>query len=332
MYLKKLILFIPVFLTIYGINEYNKHTSLYNNPLGSIDSEQWVQESPLQFFIGFVINIFIDNLNLTYWIVVILGFLFLLFSLIKFDQKIFNGNQIMKILYFSPFYLIIFYWMGKPDTFITGSLFLLTSFNGSLLISGFAIFVMIFSHPQVTLIYFVLIRYLDIIKLKIEHYIFLFLGFLIYNFYLMQLSQFESRYDFIIKDLDRILDTIFTNTLAGFISLFMWLWIPIFLSGLIRDKKFFLSFFLIFFISFFTLDHTRIFMILSIPLIIYLISKREFLESFSTIFENKIMYILGLFQIQKRADGRIVDGNNLSENIIFQELMSELINFIKKFI
>jgi len=258
--------------------------------------------------------------------------LFLLFSLIKFDQRIFNGNQIMKILYFSPFYLIIFYWMGKPDTFITGSLFLLISFNGSLFISAFAIFVMIFSHPQVTLIYFVLIRYLDIIKLKIEHYIFLFLGFSIYNFYLMQLSQFESRYDFIIRDLDRILDTIFTNTLAGFISLFMWLWIPIFLSGLIRDKKFILSFFLIFFISFFTLDHTRIFMILSIPLIIYLISKREFLESFSTIFENKIMYILGLFQMQKRADGRIVDGNNLSENIIFQELMSELINFIKKFI
>ena len=44
------------------------------------------------------------------------------------------------------------------------------------------------------------------------------------------------------------------------------------------------------------------------------------------------MYFLGLFQIQKRTDGRIVDGNNLSENTTFQDLFSEFLNFINKII
>ena len=110
--------------------------------------------------------------------------------------------------------------MGKPDTFITGSLFLLT-----FLMAHFDFWICNFCYdffsPTSYVNLLCLIRYLDIIKLKIEHYIFLFLGFLIYNFYLMQLSQFESRYDFIIKDLDRILDTIFTNTCGLYFTVYV---------------------------------------------------------------------------------------------------------------
>ena len=64
----------------------------------------------------------------------------------------------------------------------------------------------------------------------------------------------------------------------------------------------------IFLISFFTLDHTRIFTILSVPLILYLTNNSHFLNIFNELFDKKIMYLLGLFQIQKRADGKIVDG------------------------
>ncbi len=332
MYLKKVLLFTPIFLFLYGINSYNMHLSLFEDPFGQIASEEWVKESPIQFFIGYVLNLILNDTILTYWSVVVLGFIFLLFSIIKFDQKVFANMQVMKILYFSPFFIILFYWMGKPDTFTIGSLFLLTSFSSSLLISGLAIFIMIFSHPQISFIYLILLKFLKIFKFKIEHYILFLLGYITYFIYYSQLEEFDDRYDIISNEIDRAVNTVFTNTLAGFISLFMWLWIPIFLSGLVKDKKFILSFLLIFFISFFTLDHTRIFMILSIPIIIYLTSKRKFLESFSTIFEKRIMYVLGLFQIQKRADGRIVDGNNLSENTTFQDLFSEFLNFINKII
>ena len=149
--------------------------------------------------------------------------------------------QVMKILYFSPFFIILFYWMGKPDTFTIGSLFLLTSFSSSLLISGLAIFIMIFSHPQISFIYLILLKFLKIFKFKIEHYILFLLGYITYFIYYSQLEEFDDRYDIISNEIDRAVNTVFTNTLAGFISLFMWLWIPIFLSGLVKDKKFILS-------------------------------------------------------------------------------------------
>ena len=242
MYLKKVLLFTPIFLFLYGINSYNMHLSLFEDPFGQIASEEWVKESPIQFFIGYVLNLILNDTILTYWSVVVLGFIFLLFSIIKFDQKVFANMQVMKILYFSPFFIILFYWMGKPDTFTIGSLFLLTSFSSSLLISGLAIFIMIFSHPQISFIYLILLKFLKIFKFKIEHYILFLLGYITYFIYYSQLEEFDDRYDIISNEIDRAVNTVFTNTLAGFISLFMWLWIPIFLSGLVKDKKFILSF------------------------------------------------------------------------------------------
>ena len=77
-YIKKCLFFIPIFLLIYGTNTYGLHAKkLYENPFGSIDSEQWVQESPIQFFIGFIVNLFTNNTTRTHWIVVILGLPFL---------------------------------------------------------------------------------------------------------------------------------------------------------------------------------------------------------------------------------------------------------------
>ena len=332
MYLKKVLFFTPIFLFLYGINSYNMHLSLFENPFGQISSEAWVKESPIQFFIGYVLNLILNNTILTYWLVVVLGFIFLLFSIIKFDQKVFVNMQIMKVLYFSPFFIILFYWMGKPDTFTIGSLLLLISFSSSLLISCLAIFIMIFSHPQISFIYLILLKFLKIFKFKIEHYILFLLGYITYFIYYLKLGEFDNRYDVISSEIERAIDTIFTNTLAGLISLFMWLWVPIFLSGLIKDRKFLLSFLFIFSISFFTLDHTRIFMILSIPVIIYLVSKKKFIESFSNIYEKKAMYFLGLFQLHKRGDGRIVDGRNFSENEYFQKLINSLLELVSNFL
>ena len=186
----------------------------------------------------------------------------------------------------------------------------------------------IFSHPQIAFIYFLLIRYLNIFTQK--HIIVINRnGYIIYFVYLNQLNNLESRYNVISQELERVFETIFTNTLAGFVSLFMWLWVVIFGSNTIKDTKFLTSFILIFLISFFTLDHTRIFMQLSIPLIIYLVKNDEFLNFFTKYFDKKSMYILGLFQIQKRGDGRIVDGVNLYESD-FLSIVSRIIELIER--
>ena len=85
--LKKILIFGPIFLIFYGMNTYGLHAeSLYENPFGSINSEQWVQESPIQFFIGYVINLVVDNTTTTHWIVVAIGFLYLYTSAFFFDK------------------------------------------------------------------------------------------------------------------------------------------------------------------------------------------------------------------------------------------------------
>ena len=42
------------------------------------------------------------------------------------------------------------------------------------------------------------------------------------------------------------------------------------------------------------------------------------------------MYFLGFFQIQKRADGRIVDGINYYENQYFNELISLFLRLVDR--
>ena len=113
--------------------------------------------------------------------------------------------------------------------------------------------------------------------------------------------------------------------------MFMWLWVVVFLSGLIKDRKFIISFFVIFFVSFFTIDHTRVFIQLAIPLIIYATNQEKFIETFNELFDKKIMYFLGIFQFQKRADGRLVDGVNLYELEFFNKVFTFLISLVDRY-
>lgn len=257
-YLNRVLFFTPIFILFYGTNSYGLHAkNLYENPFGYLNSEQWVQESPIQFFIGYPINLVINNPTATHWIVVIFGYLFLSISIFLINKTYFNEMYIEKVLYFTPFFLIMFTWMGKPDTYTAGSLFLLIAMNSNIVLCCFSILILVFSHPQVGLVYFFLIKFLNIFKIKTIHFLIIVSTYTVYYFYLMKLEKFDSRFNIISNELERVLNTMFTNTIAGLMSLFMWLWVIIFLSGFIKDRKFVSSFFLIFFVSFFTLDRSN---------------------------------------------------------------------------
>ena len=68
------------------------------------------------------------------------------------------------------------------------------------------------------------------------------------------------------------------------------------------------------------------------PLIIYLSTQNNFVLLFKKIYDKKIMYLLGLFQIQKRGDGVIVDGRNLTDLNIFEKLVYEFMRIIQNFL
>lgn len=332
MRIRQYIFFVPLFIAFYGISAYNQHLTLIENPFNEISVEQWVKESPLQYFIGYVLNLLLKNTLISYWLVVLIGFTYFLLSILSFEKLQFNNNSMMKILYFSPIFLILFYWMGKPDTFTIGSIFLLISYSSTFYISFLAILIMIFSHPQIAIVYLFLCKYLKLIKFRTVHFIIVIFNYFLYYLYYKKVGSIQSRYDFVTEGFERFFETIFTNSLAGFISYFMWLWVPIFASNIIKNQKFIFSFFLIFTISFFTLDHTRIFSVMSIPLIIFISKDKNFENYFNNIFNNKLTYILGIFQIQKRADGRIVDGYNLSENVFFQNIVNQIIILLNSYV
>ena len=329
MYLKSAIFFVPVFIIFYGVNPYGDNTKfLYNNPFGTLTTEQWLQESPIQFFLGYFLNIFLGNEESTFNLVIIIGFIFLYFSLYSYDSKNLENLPILKILYFTPFFLILFYWMGKPDTFTIGSIFLLIAYKNKIATSFVAIFIMIFSHIYVAAIYIFIIILFNLIKLRWHHYLSLLINLFFYVLYRMQIDEIDGRFDVISSEIERALYSSFTNLLSGIISLFMWIWIPLLLSKSFKDKKFLLSFILITTISFFTLDHTRVFILSSVPLIIHLSKNKIFNEKFNLIFNNNWIYLIGLFQIQKRGGGKIVDGWSILELDIFKNTLDKFIYFL----
>ena len=55
-------------------------------------------------FIGYPVNLIINNPTATHWIVVALGYLFLSVAIFLINKNFFNDIYIEKILYFTPFF------------------------------------------------------------------------------------------------------------------------------------------------------------------------------------------------------------------------------------
>ena len=87
-YIKKAIFFIPIFILLYnnGSNFYGYSPVLYSNPFAEISGEQWIKESPIQFFIGYFINLATKNTLTTHWIMIFIGFVYLYTSMFLFDH------------------------------------------------------------------------------------------------------------------------------------------------------------------------------------------------------------------------------------------------------
>ena len=74
---------------IFGINNYRFQESqlLFVNPFQVIENAQHIQESPITFLIGYIINSILNNTSITYWLVVIIGYIYLFTVFVLVEKK-----------------------------------------------------------------------------------------------------------------------------------------------------------------------------------------------------------------------------------------------------
>lgn len=323
---KKLVLLTPLFIFFFGVNWYSKTESqkLFFDPF-ELPNNEWLIESPIGFIFGYFLNLFVQNSILTYWIVVLFGYCFLILSFYLLEKNI-KESIFLDILFLTPFFLVLFSWMGKPDPYTVGSVIILILYNKRYWIFFLASLVLIFSHSQIALIYLFLIFYLKIFKLNKQHFFLLFFSYLTYFIYLTQFDEYEGRLKFIVENFDLIISNILTNPLIGIVSLFMWVWIPLLNSKILQiNKRLIHSLILMISISLLSLDFTRTFLTTSIPVLYKLSIDKTFSTSFKNIFSGRWIYFLGFLQLQKRPGGIISDS---SWKFRFPEQFEYIINFI----
>ena len=302
--------FMVVFFLLYGLGiaHFQEFSALYQNPMALLPRhQQWLQESPVQYLIGYSLFSHL-NAHTAFLFTQLLGVSFLLASyILLLKTRKLDHSQLFLVLALSPFIFTQFVWFGKADIFLVASCFgmLATGYRHRFL---FPIFLLIstFSHPQATvfhLIFFVILRQVRRDKA-------LLLGIItsgaLYALYTYKLNADFGRGEYMYDALFRLLKHHSRVPLFDVFSTFGWLWFPIIYYRKSIDWRFYLVATLCFFIAFLTFDHTRVFMLLSLPALVYLaekVSVVDYAREASRLFP---IWILVFFQFQK-WNGSIFD-------------------------
>lgn len=302
-------LFFLIFILFHGVNIFNfeEFSFLINDPFLKLSPERhYHHQSPIQYFIGFVLHKIIDSTYICFFITQLLAILLLIYSVKLFANKyLIDSDYILKVFVLSPGLLILLHWFGKPDLFLIASYLILISTSKKTLIFLSSI-IMVFSHYQISILYFVFSLLLNLIKYK-KIYLFSFLtSFIFFNIYLIELGPIQSRAELYYSLLDTILLSSINNFLLGIFSVFSWLWLPIIISKDLLSKKTVAVFVVAIFAAFFG-DFTRASFLTLIPLYVYIISNSQFKEKLLSFVNLYPIKILALFQYQKTFDGEITE-------------------------
>tara|TARA_B100000315_G_scaffold60249_1_gene54641 strand:- start:685 stop:1701 length:1017 start_codon:yes stop_codon:yes gene_type:complete len=301
--------FLITFFLIYGINLFTTGFAIqYSSPLDNNlnPNFQWVLESPIQFFIGYLFSFL--PYPASFIVVQIIAILYLIGSCIFLckHQEI-DKSSLFFVLALSPFFLIIFTWFGKPDLFLIGSYFSIVAFQRVRPMTSLLFFIIgVFSHPQIFIFLIIFSYFLNLIQLNTRLIFYLFFCYLIYFFYLANLGEIYGRDNFIFDNLIRLITAQVRNPFFSLFCTFGWLWFVILFNKKEIPKIFFFIVVLIFLITILTLDHTRIFTLLSLPCIIFLAKNYDIRKFIKNINRYIPIWFFLFFQFQKN-DGFIVD-------------------------
>ena len=311
--IRQTLFFLVVFFLLYGVTDfsYDQFVVLYKNPFELLSPiRQWLHESPIQFLLGYFLFKSLPP-YIAYILVQILGGMFLIWTyLLLLKNREIVHSELFLILALSPFLLVLFTWHGKPDIFLIASCFgmLATSQKNK---SLFPIFFLcsVFSHPQITIFYVVFFLILNQVKFTLVLLFSIVLSYGLYFGYIYELGEFSNRADFIFKNFRKLVLTQINQPFFSIFCTFGWLWIPILYLRSSLPFRFFFVALLCFGITLTTVDHTRVFVLLSIPLLVYLAEKnavRKFCDDLKLYLP---IGLLLLFQFQKLPDGKIVDSS-----------------------
>lgn len=302
-------LFFLIFVLFHGVNifNYEEFSLLINDPFIKLSAErQYHHQSPIQYFIGFLLFKVINSTYICFVITQLMAISLLIYSVKLFSKKfLIEGDYMLKVFILSPGLLILLAWFGKPDLFLISSYLILISASRKSYILVSSI-IMVFSHYQISILYFVFSFLLKLIKIN-KIYIFSFLiSLIIFNIYLIELGPIQGRAELYSSTLDIIFLTSFNNFLLGIFSVFSWLWLPIVISKNLINKKT-VAIFAIAIVAGCFGDFTRASFLTLIPLYVYLISNTVFKEKFLSFANLYPVKLLALIQFQKIFYGEITE-------------------------
>ena len=279
---------------IYGFKLFSlvDFNQLYGNPFALLAPErQWVQEGPVNFFIGYFLSFFI-NYKVAYVSIYFLNLFAVVYAIniLKRNVELSVFKSFLSVSFLTPIVVIPLMWAGKTDGFLIASIISIAALSNSKskLIYIWAV-IGIFSHPSSFIIQLFGLLILGITRFSLMMKIFC-ISVIFYSFYLFTIGGLEGRLSFASENYMKILqarleDPIFTIfTLFGFLWLFL---IPNYKQFKINS---FLYLFIIIGVVALTLDTTRVFSLLSLPILIHIsFSKRlnelyfEFIQKLSKI-------------------------------------------------
>ena len=308
---QKSIKFLLVFFILYGLSAYHiaEFKQMYLDPFSILpEKSQWLHESPIQYFIG---NALFKNLNwsVAYIFTNLIGVSAAIMAyVLMLKSREISHSEMFIVLALSPFFIVVFTFFGKPDTFLIAGCFgMLASHDHYRFLFPIFMLVSVFSHPQITLFYILFFVILQQIKLNFMVIISLILSFFLYALYIQEIGDFDGRATFIADYVKNLLETQIRQPFFSLFCTFGWLWLPIIFYKKELGFRFIVVSFLCFCITIMTLDHTRVFVLLSVPLLVY-ISTVVSVTKYATYIDKFVpIIILMLFQFQKRANGEIID-------------------------
>ena len=296
--------YFPIFILIYGFSVlgYEQFKVLHNDPFVLLNQQY-------QYLLGHYGFGWMPP-EFSYACTQLVGFCYLGFAIKWFaETREINFSYFIKLLAVSPFFLVLFVWQGKPDPFIIGSFFMICSVHYTKkTISLLAVLIAIFSHPQIALIHCVLIIFLNFKKPSVIFFLNYIAAFTLYFIYLNLLDgDLHGRTDQIIANGKALFRNQFTNPVLSIVLSFGWFWLIIFNIWQKLNSKFWISLIFCFIISMLSMDFTRTFLQIALPLFVILIMEVNRTNILEKITRFVPLTVLLFIQFQKVPGAIISD-------------------------
>ena len=283
---------------IYGFQMFHvgDFFQLFGDPLALLAPErQWVQEGPINIIIGYFLSHFL-NYKVAYVCIYFLNLISVVYALNILKKNSENPvfKSFLSMMFLTPIVVIPLMWAGKTDGFLIASIISIAALSKSQSKSIFIWAVIgIFSHPPSFVIQLFGLFILGITRLSLIVKIF-FINFIFYSIYLFSIGGLEGRLSYVYENYMEILQARVEDPIFTIFTLFGVFWLFLIPHYKQFKKCIFLYLFIILGAVALTLDTTRVFALLSVPILLHISFSKNLNELYFK-FIQKLFNILPYF-------------------------------------